>query len=116
MKKFAVIFCTSLLLFSCSDKDKEYDKTKAFSVFAAIDPIKVDESLAKIEITLPKQQNNDSWTGSSSAQNQLVENFAKNFSVVERGFFFKKTKEISLNKSSPVWFFYSGEIREPFVF
>jgi outer membrane protein assembly factor BamB len=116
MKKFAVIFCTSLLLFSCSDKDKEYDKTKAFSVFAAIDPIKVDESLAKIEITLPKQQNNDSWTGSSSAQNQLVENFAKDFSVVERGFFFKKTKEISLSKSSPVWFFYSGEVREHFVF
>ncbi len=116
MKKLAVIFCTSLLLFSCSDKDKDYDKSKAFSVFAAIDPIKVDESLAKTEIILPKQQNSDFWTGSASAQNQLVENFTKDFSIIESGFFFKKTKEISLSKSSPVWFFYSGEVREHFVF
>ncbi|MBU6140663.1 MAG: PQQ-binding-like beta-propeller repeat protein [Proteobacteria bacterium] len=116
MKKFAVFFCAALLLFSCKDKDKDYDKTKALSVFAVIDTVKIDESLNKVEINLPAQKNIPFWSGSSSAQNQLAENFSKDFSLKNRGFFFDKTKEISLSKNSPIWFFYSGEVREHFVF
>ena len=84
---------SALLLSSCSDKDKEYDKTKAVSAFAAIDPIKLDPTLEKFVITLPTQQKNNSWGiiggTSGSAQNQQIENFAKNFAMQKSFFSFK---------------------------
>lgn len=115
MKQIAIILCISLLLFSCKNKDKGYDVSKALSVFVVIDPIKVDKSLAEVEVILPEQKNTDFWGGSASSQNQLIENFTKEFKISEEGFF-TKTREISLQKSSPVWFFYNGDIKENFVF
>lgn len=115
MSRFAAIFITSLLLFSCKDKDKEYDKSKSISVFAVIDTVKVDQFLADVKINLPEQENLTQWSGSASAQNQIAENFSKNF-VEKSGSFFKKKKEISLSKSSSIWSFYSGELREHFTF
>lgn len=115
----SVLFSTILLLTSCSDKDKEYDKTKAVSAFVAIDPIKLDPSLEKLVITPPKQQKNNSWgiAGTSgSAQNQQIENFEKSFATKKPFFSFKKTQEISLSKSIPFWFFYGGSIDDHFVF
>ena len=91
---FLSLFC---FLTAC-DKEKEYDKTKAISAFISIDPIKVDEALEKVAITIPKQEKNNFWSGSAAAQNQLIENFEKSF--VEKDFgIFKKTREISLVKS-----------------
>lgn len=115
MKKLAALFCTIFFLFAC-DKDQEYDKAKAISAFVAIDPIKVDPELEKVEIKLPKQKNNNFWSGSAGAQNQLVENIAKNFTLKTRGFFGKKSSEISLDESSQTWFFYSGSNVDHFVF
>jgi outer membrane protein assembly factor BamB len=105
--KFLITILISSLLFSCS-KDQEYDKTKAVSAFAAIDPIKVDPDLEKVEISLPAQKASDSWTASSSFQNQQNENLQKNFSL-------KKSKAISLKKSSFVWSFYSGDRFDHFI-
>lgn len=115
MKKFAAVFCAVLLIISC-DKDQEYDKVKAVSVFAAIDPIHLDKTLEKTEIKLPQQKNNKFWSGSASLENQTIENFEKKFSLVEKGFFGKKTQEISLHKSSQTWFFYSGSLKDHFIF
>lgn len=115
MNKIAAIFFAALFLSSCSDKEKEYDKSKAISVFASIDQVKVDESLAGSEVKLPEQKNLNEWLGSASSQNQLVENLAKKFSTKNRGFF-DKTQEISFAASSPFWFFYGGKIEENFVF
>lgn len=119
MKKIATIFCAASILFSCSEKEKEYDKSKAISVFEVIDPVKVDKSLEAAEIKLPQQKNLAQWTGSASSQNQLAENLMKNFAQKNRGLFggfFDKTKEISLEISSSTWFLYRGKLVEHFVF
>ncbi len=119
MKKIAAVFVIFLLISSCSDKEKEYDKTKAVSVFSSIDVVKADPNLAQKEIIIPQQKNLSSWTGSASAQNQLSENLAKSFSQKNSGFFgglFSQKKEISLSYSSAFWSFYSGELREHFVY
>lgn len=84
------------LLTSCADKSKEYDKAKAVSAFAIIDPIKVDPSLKKIAIKLPKQQGNNLWNGSNNEQNNRVENFSKSFLT-------KKNDQIILKKSDSIW-------------
>jgi len=107
-------FLLITFLFAACDKDQEYDKTKAISAFVSIDPINVDPALATVEVQLPKQQNNNFWSGSASAQNQLIENFQKKFTL-ETGFFSKKS-EVVLKKSSPTWFFYNGSIDDHFVF
>ena len=60
--KYLIIF-SLLCVFSCADKKKEYDKTKAVSAFEIIDPIKLDPALEKVAIALPKQQQNDFWNG-----------------------------------------------------
>lgn len=96
-------------LFACSDKEDEYDKSKAISAFAIIDPIRVDPELEKTEIKIPSQKINSSWSGSASSQNALIENFSKSFSL-------KKSKKISLNKSTSAWFFYGGDLVDHFVF
>lgn len=114
MKRIAAVFCLIFTLISC-DKDKEYDKAKAISAFAAIDPIRIDPALEKVELKLPKQENSLVWSGAAAAQNQLIDNLAKNFSYDERGFF-RKTREISFRKSSPNWLFYLGDIKDHFVF
>jgi outer membrane protein assembly factor BamB len=112
---FVIIF----LLASCSDKEKEYDKTKAVSAFAAIDPIKLDPALENVVITLPKQQANSSWgvVGgvSGSSQNQQIENFSKNFALTKSFFSFAKPS-VTLDQSSAFWSFYSGEFDDHFVF
>jgi len=115
MKKIAAIFCALLTIFSCSEKEKEYDKSKAVSVFEIIDPVKIDKSLESLEVDLPPQKNLDRWIGSASSQNQLAENLMKNFAQKDRGFF-NKTKEISLQISSSAWFLYRGKLIEHFVF
>ncbi len=114
MRNFFAFFFLLFFLTAC-DKEKEYDKSKAISAFISIDPIKVDPALEKVAITIPKQEKNNFWSGSASGQNQRVENFEKNFSEIERGFFWK-TREIYLKISSPAWLFYKGEIRDHFVF
>jgi outer membrane protein assembly factor BamB len=113
MRYLPILFAV-FLIFSC-DKEQEYDKKKAVSAFAAIDPIRVDKFLEKVEIKLPPQKNNNFWSGSASAQNQEIENFEKKFSF-KTTIFGKKTKEISLTKSSQIWFFYSGGQNDHFVF
>ena len=114
MKKFCIVLWLVFLLTNC-DKDADYDKTKAVSAFVQIDPLQIDKALEKVEMKLPPQKRNLFWSGSASLQNQSIENFEKNFSITERGFF-KKVKEISFKKSSPLWFFYSGDIDDHFVF
>jgi outer membrane protein assembly factor BamB len=108
---FLSLFC---FLTAC-DKEKEYDKSKAVSAFISVDPIKLDVALENVGIILPKQEKNSFWSGSAAAQNQLIENFEKNFTQKDAGFF-KKTREISLVKSSPAWLFYAGNLSDHFVF
>jgi outer membrane protein assembly factor BamB len=116
-KVFVLIFIA--ILSSCSDKEKEYDKTKAVSAFAAIDPIKLDPALEKVEIILPPQKSNNSWGVlggvSGSAQNQQIENFTKNFTSKKSFFSFAKPA-VSLNETSTFWSFYSGSFDDHFVF
>ena len=76
---FFLIILLPLFLFSCSDKNKKYDKEKAVSAFAVIDTIKIDPQLESVKIILPKQQKNYIWNGSNNDQNQRVENFSKEF-------------------------------------
>ncbi len=106
MKKLLSIFFSIAFLFisSCS-KDKEYDKTKAISAFAAIDPIKVDPALEKIEITIPSQIENQIWYGSNNDQNSRVENFA---------FDFLKSKKLRINRE--IWSSYNYRLPDRFVF
>ncbi len=104
----AVLFSVVFLLVSCAE-DEKYDKTKAVSAFAAVEKIKVDEDLAKVEIKLPKQVENSLWSGSVAYENQRIENFAKDFSH-------KKSGEIALKKSAVTWNFYSGNFNDRFVF
>lgn len=102
------------LLSSCADKDKNYDKKKAVSIFAAIDPLKIDSNLEKVQISLPKQQNNDVWNGSSSEVNQRIENLSKTFSLKKK--FWKKNSEISLKESSQIWASFNYISKDDFVF
>ncbi|NBV06111.1 MAG: hypothetical protein EBS06_02605 [Proteobacteria bacterium] len=113
LQKSLIIF-SLLFVFSCSDKKKEYDKTKAVSAFAIIDPIKIDPALEKAEIILPKQKANSFWNGSSSEQNQRIENFAKDFSVSKS--FFSGTKKIALNDSTLFWSGFGNIGDDDFVF
>lgn len=112
--KIFPLLLLSIFVFAC-DKDQEYDKTKAISAFAAIDPIKLDPALEKDEIKLPAQQQNDLWNASGSSQNQRIENFSKNFNLKNKNFF-SSTKEISIKKSSQFWSFYLGNSTDHFVF
>lgn len=111
--KYLLIF-SLLLLSSCSDKKKEYDKTKAVSAFAIIDPIKVDPVLEKVAISLPQQKQNDFWNGSASEQNQRVENFTKDFSLQKK--FFSNKREIVLKDSDLFWSSFGGASDDDFVF
>ncbi|MBP7710462.1 MAG: PQQ-like beta-propeller repeat protein [Rickettsiales bacterium] len=111
MKKSAplLFLVATLSIFSCS-KDADYDKEKAISAFTAIDAVRVDELLEKVEIKIPTQQKNLTWSGSSSSQNQQIENFEKNFAIGSW------SKKISFDKSSKTWSFYSGTRDDRFVF
>ncbi len=111
--KYLIIF-SLLCVFSCADKKKEYDKTKAVSAFEIIDPIKLDPALEKIEITLPKQQQNDFWNGSAGQQNQRIENFAKDFSTKKK--FFNSSRELILKDSSLFWSGFGSTDDDDFVF
>lgn len=111
--KFLIVV-TLLLISSCSNKDKDYDKAKAISAFAIIDPIKVDPSLEKVVISLPKQQENNLWNGSASLQNQRLENIAKSFSEEKK--FFSSQREIVLRDSSLFWSGFWSTDDDDFVF
>ncbi len=101
---FVVVF----LLFSCS-KDASYDKEKAVLAFVAED-LEIDKSLEEKKINILESQKNFSWVGSSSFQNQKIENFSKNFSIGSW------SKKISFDKSLKTWSFYSGSKSDRFVF
>ncbi len=90
MQKY-LIFLTLFFLSSCSDKNDDYDKAKAISAFAIVNSLHADPALEKVTITLPKQEENKLWYGSSSEQNSRVENIAFNFSNKKP---FKKTDRI----------------------
>jgi outer membrane protein assembly factor BamB len=109
--RIITLFSLIFLLIACS-KDQEYDKTKAISAFVIIDSVAVDKSLEKTSITPPQQKNNTTWMAASNAE---IENFAKNFSYQKKGFF-SSEMEISLQKKSQSWFFYSGDLYSHFVF
>lgn len=115
-KRFAIFYAVLFLFLISCDKEKEYDKAKAVSVFASIDPIRLDKSLENVEIKLPAQNDIQFWSGSASAQNQSSENIKKNFSLVRSGVFSGSGEELSLKKSSQTWFFYSGDVDDHFVF
>jgi outer membrane protein assembly factor BamB len=114
MRRFLPIIALISLLCAC-DKDKDYDREKAISAFVSIDPVRVDKSLENIEIKIPSQINLDDWTSNASSQNQNIENFQLDFSIIERGFFTKR-KEISLDSSSKFWMLYWGSKNDRFVF
>lgn len=114
MKRYLLLLILAFFSFAC-DKDDDYDKAKAISAFVAIDPIKIDDALATVAITIPEAKNVNFWSGSAALQNQKLENFALDFSIVERGFFTKR-KEISLASSSVFWMFYGGSLKDHFVF
>jgi len=101
MQKYLILFLITLL-FSCGSKDQEYDKTKAVSAFAIIDPIKVDPSLEKVEIKLAKQQENNFWHNSSDLHNRGIENIAFNFPII--------------NKSQKLWSGLNFKFDDRFVF
>lgn len=108
MKNFLLLFLVIFTAASCA-KDAEYDKEKAVSAFAVIDKIKIDPSLEKTPVTIPAQQKNNIWSGSAGSLNQQIENFAKTFLLT-------KKQKISLDKSSQLWSFYSGNSDDRFVF
>lgn len=114
MKKFLLLILISLAIFSC-DKDKTYDKEKAVSAFVSIDPIRVDETLAGVEVEIPAQENIDFAIANSALQNGKVENFKFDFTFTERGFF-KKYQEIKLHKTSKFHSFYWGDAADNFVY
>lgn len=114
MKKVFTIFFTSLLLFSC-DKDQAYEKDKAVSAFVSIDQNPIDQSLKEVAIALPEQKNSNFWSASPAKENQQIENFKFDFSIIEKGFF-SKHEEISLSSSSKFFFFYLGSPKDHFVF
>lgn len=117
MKKSAsLLFLAAILSLSSCSKDEEYDKAKAVSAFAAVDAVKVEAALEDVKIKIPAQQKNLAWSGSASSQNQQIENFAKDFTLQNSFFSFKKSSEISLDKSSKTWSFYSGTRDDRFVF
>lgn len=109
-----LLICLLLLSSSCSDKKKEYDKTKAVSAFATIDSIGIDSTLEKVDITLPKQQPSDLWNGSSSEENQKIENFSKDFSTRKK--FFSQKREITLSDSDLFWSGFGSTDEDDFVF
>jgi outer membrane protein assembly factor BamB len=114
MRNFLALLILSTLLCAC-DKDKDYDRTKAISAFVAVDPIRVDEALQTVDVKIPTAENLTFWSGSSALQNQKVENFKIDYTLVERGFF-KKYHQISLDSSSKFWLFYAGSKSDHFVF
>ena len=103
-----------LFSFSCSGKKTEYDREKAVSAFAIIDPIKVDPLLEKVAVTLPKQQQNNFWNGSSPEQNQRIENFAKEFKIEKK--FWSKTKYADLKEYSLFLSGFGSTAEDDFVF
>jgi len=111
MKKSALLIFSAaiFILFSCS-KDSEYDKDKAISAFENLDSIKIDPALETEKIDIPKEQKNSNWFGSSSFQNQKIENISKSF--LQSSW----SKKISLGKSSKIWSFYRGSNDNRFVF
>jgi len=62
----------TFFIFSCSDKKKDYDHTKAVLAFATIDDLKIDQSLQNVEITIPSQNSANSFLNPSLQ----IENFA----------------------------------------
>ena len=112
--KYLLPTLLTFLLFSCSDKDKDYDKSKAISAFAIIDPIKVDPSLTNAEIKIPTQLQNNIWNGSNNEQNQRVENFAKTFTTTKT--FWSRQTKITLKESTPFWLGFGSTDDDDFVF
>ncbi len=113
MKFVLKLFTIFSLIFvaSCNDKDKDYDKTKAVSVFAVSDQMAPDASLEKIAISpLPKQINLQEWTTSSSAVNQKAENLA--FAPQEKAL--KKGR--TLSRFAQIWSGYRPAFSDRFVF
>lgn len=100
---FFLTFSLFFILSSCANKDKDYDKEKAISAFAAVDSLKIDESLKNKEISIPKAKKNSSFNGSLSFYNQEIENFDKNFS--QKNKFFSNSKTIKFEDNN---LFYSG--------
>lgn len=96
-KVLSFLALTLALICSSCSKDDDYDRKKAISAFVAIDHSLPDASLAKITIKLPLQRDNDLWNGSSSEQNQRVENISKTF------FAKKNSQNLVLRKNSKIW-------------
>lgn len=113
-KNFSIIFAALFLLNSCADKDKDYDKSKAISAFANNEILSVDKKLEKINITIPRQQENKSWGGSAALRNQEVENFTKTFDKEKK--FFGKSEKISLSVLDTYWSGYKPSYDGRFVF
>lgn len=114
MKNFLLLIIISAVVFSC-DKDKTYDKEKAVSAFVSVDPIKIDESLASDEITIPAQENIDFAVANPALQNSKIENFKFDFNFTEKGFF-KKNQEIKIQSASKFSAFYWGDEVDNFVY
>jgi hypothetical protein len=74
-----------IFLTSCS-KDEKYDKQKAVSLYLNANKISVDKSLENKIFSIPPQKENNFWLGSSSYQNQYVENIKKDFDYQKKFF------------------------------
>jgi outer membrane protein assembly factor BamB len=95
-KKFiysSIILALVLISSNCSGNKKTYDHQKAVLVFASTSQTIVDPSLEKIEISIPKQQNNEFWYGFDSSH-VMIDNFLFDFSAV------KNTRKICSGSSS----------------
>lgn len=113
-KSLYLVIFLPFFLSSCSDKNKEYDKEKAVSVFAVIDTIKVDKNLENVPVILPKQQENYIWNGSNNDQNQRVENFSKTFLSKKK--FWSNSSEIKLKETAQIWYSFAFLGNDDFVF
>jgi hypothetical protein len=109
-KLFLLVFVVLILSSSC-DKKKNYDTSKAFSAYAtSFQSLVIDKSLEAISIKLPQQQASNSWVGSTSAQNQIIENISKDFSISKS--LFSKEEKIFFKKNWQERFFYNGKFAD----
>lgn len=104
-----------ILLTSCN-KDDKYDKQKAVSLYLNANKISVDKSLENKKLFIPPQKENNFWLGSSSYQNQYVENIKKDFDYQKTFFSLSKKKSLSITKNWQEYFIYLSDSSDSFVY
>lgn len=112
MKNFLVLLSIIIFAISCS-KDDDYDKEKAVSIFPSAEILTVSEKLKNRKIIIPKAKNSNFFNGFDASNGQEIQNFSKNFTIEEFGWFSKR-KEITFDEDSSFFSFYGGKFRSNF--